>query len=89
MTGDLEMVLSSGRGTVTTFSIVRHPVSKAYASEVPYALALIKLTEGPVMMSAICNTHPETVHTGMPVEVVFEKWTDEITIPKFQPATTD
>jgi uncharacterized OB-fold protein len=89
MRDDLEMVQASGAGKITTFSIIRHPVSQAYANEVPYAIALIELDEGPTMMSAICNADPETVHTGMTVKVVFEQWTDEITMPKFQPVATD
>ena len=88
MSGKLEMVPASGRGTVRTFTVIRHPVSAAYASEVPYALALIELEEGPTMMSALCNTDIDDVQIGMAVEVVFEQWTDEITIPKFQAATS-
>jgi hypothetical protein len=27
---------------------------------------------------------PDAITVGMPVEVIFEKWTDEISIPKFR-----
>ena len=87
MSADLEMVPASGRGNVRTFTVIRHPVSAAYANEVPYALALIELDEGPTMMSTICNVDLEDVQIGMAVEAVFEQWTDKITVPKFQAAT--
>ena len=65
--------------------MIRHPVSKAYADEVPYVLALIRLEEGPTMMSALTDCDPESVESGMPVEVVFEQWSEDITIAKFRP----
>jgi hypothetical protein len=37
------------------------------------------------MMSNIVDCAFESVTTGMPVEVVFEKWSDEITMPQFRP----
>ena len=49
MSEDLEWVSSSGRGTIRTFTVIRHPVSKAYAHEVPYVIALIQLEEGPTI----------------------------------------
>ena len=48
--------------------------------------ALIRLDEGPQMMSSIIGCEPERVAIGMPVAVVFEDWTPEISIPKFRPA---
>ncbi len=89
MRTDLEWVSSSGRGTIRSFTVIRHPVSKAYADEVPYVIALIQLEEGPTMMSSLLACEPEGVAIGMPVEVVFEQWSDAITMPKFQPAATE
>ena len=40
------------------------------------------------MMSNVVECDPDSVAVGMPVRVVFEKWTDEITIPKFRPTNT-
>ena len=52
---------------------------------VPYAVALVTLEEGPTMMTNIVGCAPEKVAIGMPVEVTFEDWTEEISIPKFKP----
>jgi uncharacterized OB-fold protein len=81
----LELIRSAGRGRVNTFTICRRPVSEAYASDVPYVIALVQLDEGPTMMCNIVECDPESVDTGMPVEVTFEKWSEEITIPQFRP----
>ena len=85
----LEWTPVTGRGTIRSFTVVRHPVSKAYADEIPYVIALITLEEGPTMMSALCNCDSEIIETGLAVEVVFEQWSELITMPKFQPATAD
>ena len=85
MGSQVELVQSAGRGKVRTFTVCRLPVAKAYAADVPYVVALIRLDEGPTMMSNIVECDPESVTIGMPVEVVFQEWSDEITIPQFIP----
>ena len=86
MGDDLNWVQSSGQATVRSFTICRRPVSAAYAADVPYVIALVQLEEGPTMMCNILQCDPESVATGMPVEVIFEKWSDEISVPQFRPA---
>ena len=88
MSEHLEWVKASGRGQVLTFTIVRRAVSEAYAADVPYVVALIQLDEGPKMMSNVVQCNPETLDVGSRVEVVFEDWSEEISIPKFRPVTT-
>jgi len=84
-----EWVPASGRGTVLTWTIVRRPVSEAYAAGAPYVIALVRLAEGPVMMSQITGCDPEQVKTGMPVEVVFQTWADGVTLPNFTPSQAE
>ena len=85
MSQNVEWIKASGRGEVISFTIVRRPVSKAYADETPYLVALIKLEEGPNLMSNIVGCDVENVKIGMSVEVVFEDWSEDISIPKFRP----
>ncbi len=82
---NLEWVKATGRGRVLTFTIVRRAVSEAYAADVPYVIALIQLDEGPKMMSNVVQCDPETLVVGSPVQVVFEDWSDEISVPQFRP----
>ena len=51
----------------------------------PYTVALVDLDEGCRMLSNIVDVNPEDVRVGMPVEVVFEEITPEISLPKFRP----
>ena len=86
MSEQLEWREASGRGTVETYTIVTRAVSDAYAADVPYVIALITLEEGPRLMSNVIGCDVESVKCGLAVEVVFERWSDEITMPKFLPA---
>lgn len=77
----------AGTGQVHAFTIVhRHP-HPAFAAEIPYVVALIELDEGVRMMSNLVGVEPDPEHVrvGMPVEVVYEDVTDEVTLPKFRP----
>jgi uncharacterized OB-fold protein len=85
MSEQLEWREASGRGTVETYTIVTRAVSEAYAADAPYVIALITLEEGPRMMSNVIGCDVENVKCGIAVEVVFERWSDEITMPKFRP----
>lgn len=37
------------------------------------------------MVSNVVSVKPHEIRCGMPVEVVFEKLSDEITLPRFRP----
>jgi uncharacterized OB-fold protein len=82
-----EWVQVSGKGTVFSWIVVRHPVPRdIYADEVPYVVALIALDEGCRMTGNIVDCAPEDVRAGMPVEIVYNQVTPEITLPAFRPA---
>jgi uncharacterized OB-fold protein len=83
---ELEWANANGQGKILTFTVVRRPVSEAYAADVPYVVALIRLDEGPTMMSNIVQCDPETLAIGDPVQVIFQDWSEEISIPQFSPA---
>ena len=81
----VEWKRASGTGTVESYTIVHRAISKAYQSEAPYIVALIRLDEGPMMMSNIRNCDINEMKTGMKVKVVFETWSETMTIPQFTP----
>ena len=85
MSDQIEWVKASGRAKVLSYTIVYRPVTQAFAGDVPYVVAMVTLAEGPQMMTNIVGCEPEKVHIGMPVQVTFEDWTEEISIPKFKP----
>jgi len=83
----VEWVEASGKGTVFSWIVVRHPVPKdVYAGDVPYVVALVTLEEGVRMPTNIVGCAPEDVTASMPVAVQFRDVTPEITLPVFAPA---
>jgi uncharacterized OB-fold protein len=76
----------SGQGEVFSFCIMHQVYHPAFASEAPYAVVLVRLDEGPTLTSNLVGVAPEATCIGMPVRVVFEDITPEVTLPKFVPA---
>jgi hypothetical protein len=85
MSDQVVWVKASGHATVLSYTIVYRPVTQAFAADVPYVVALVTLDEGPQMMTNIVGCPPEQVKIGMPVQVTFDDWTEEIAVPKFKP----
>lgn len=83
-----DWVHASGKGAVFTYAIVHRPPHAGFMADAPYITAIVELEEGvkiPTNLVGI-DPEPENVQIGMPVKAVFEKITDEITLPKFEPA---
>jgi len=77
---------AAGTGRITSWTVVRHPVSTAFAAHVPYIVAIVALDEGPTMMAGIRDCTPDAMHVGLRVEVLFEERSDAIALPYFRPA---
>jgi len=76
---------SSGKGTVYSFTTVRRAPSQAFIADVPYIIAIVEVEGGVRMMTNLVGCTPEQVEMDMPVRVVFEDVSDDITLPKFEP----
>lgn len=79
-----EAVESSGRGTVYSFVIPRHPPLPWF--EDPYIVALVELEEGTRLVTNVVDAAPEDVTIGMAVTVRFEHFDNEVVLPVFVPA---
>ncbi|MCX5851298.1 MAG: Zn-ribbon domain-containing OB-fold protein [Deltaproteobacteria bacterium] len=77
---------SKGKGKIQTFTVTYEAAPPEFAADQPYALAIIRLDEGFRMMTNIVECDFNTLSCEMPVEVVFDAVTPEITLPKFRPA---
>jgi uncharacterized OB-fold protein len=75
---------SSGRGSVFTWTVVVRAMHPAFESDVPLAPAVIEMEEGVRLLSQVVDCQPQELEIGMPVEVVFDDVTAEITLPKFR-----
>lgn len=85
MSEDLEYVASSGRGTVYSYTTLYTPGHPAFADDVPYTIVLVTLEEGVRVLADLVECEPDKVAVGMPVEVLFDVVTDELTVPRFRP----
>jgi uncharacterized OB-fold protein len=52
----------------------------------PYVLAVVRLDEGPHMLTNIVGCAPDAVHVDMRVSVRFERLDDEFVVYPFAPA---
>jgi uncharacterized protein len=86
---NISWMQASGRGKLYSFQIAHRSLNRAFKVELPCVMAMIELEEGPRVMSNLINIEPDpnVVKCDMPVEVVFEKQNDDITLALFQPAT--
>ena len=77
----------SGKGKVYSWFVVHHATHPDFVDEVPYAVVLVELDEQADLRipSNVVDCRIEDIQAGMPVEVVFEDVTDDISLPKFRP----
>jgi uncharacterized OB-fold protein len=85
---NISWMQASGKGKLYSFEIAYRSLNRAFKVELPVVLAMVELEEGPRLMSNLINIEPDpaVIKCDMPVEVVFEKLTDDCTISLFQPA---
>ncbi|MGO9603284.1 MAG: Zn-ribbon domain-containing OB-fold protein [Candidatus Binataceae bacterium] len=81
-----EWIRCSGRGTVYTFTTTFQNQAAGFRESLPYIMAWVELDEGLKMLTNLVECRSEDVKIGMPVEVVYEDVTPEVTLAKFRPA---
>jgi uncharacterized OB-fold protein len=62
-----------GTGRLFTWTVVRRAMHPAFVDDVPYAVVVVALDEGPRIVSRMVACPPEELVMDMPVEVVFER----------------
>src|SRR4051812_22207552 len=80
--GELEWAPSSGRAELYSFAVVyqRYP-----GFDEPYVVAAVESSEGVRFTTSIVGAEPGELVIGMPLEVVFERLSDDVVVPKFRP----
>lgn len=83
---DLQWFQASGIGTLYSY-MINHRPAPGFEEEVPYAIAIVQLEEGPRMMTNIIGIEntPENLVLDMALEIVFEDVLPDVTIPKWRP----
>jgi uncharacterized OB-fold protein len=80
---------ASGLGTIYTVTVVRRAPSPDQAADIPYAIALVELDEGPRLMTNIAGCPPEEATIGRRVQVEFDEEAEGVRVPRFRLAATD
>lgn len=78
---------SSGKGRVYSWTVIHRALHPGFAADVPYAAVIVELAEGVRMVSQVVGLPPEKLRLDLPVEVVFDHVTPEVTLPKFRPVS--
>ena len=80
-----EWMRLSGRGTVFSWVVVHQSQHPAFNPDAPYNVAIVELEEVPRLHTNLVQCSGEDIRIGMPVEVVFQRVNDEVTLVKFRP----
>jgi uncharacterized OB-fold protein len=83
---NVEWFTASGDATLYSY-VISHRPARGFEDDVPYAIAVVELAEGPRMMTSLAGVPatPEDLVLDMPLRVAFEPRGD-MTLPVFTPA---
>lgn len=79
-----DTVASSGRGTLLSFVLPRHPPMPFMDDG--YVVALVELEEGTRLISNLRDVDPAAASIGMAVEVFYETFDEGLVLHQFRPA---
>ncbi|MDX3247863.1 bifunctional MaoC family dehydratase N-terminal/OB-fold nucleic acid binding domain-containing protein [Streptomyces sp. ME18-1-4] len=77
-----DTVEAGGEGTVYSYVVMHHPPFPAFSP--PFAIGLIELAEGVRIISDVVDMPYDKVRIGMPVELEFRAYDDELVLPVFR-----
>ncbi len=78
---------ASGRGEIWSYVVMHQVYHPAFADEVPYAVVLVRLVEGPKILSRLVDVEPQAIEIGAAVEVAFAAVGEDIYLPEFRLAS--
>lgn len=81
---ELSWIQATGKGRIYTYMIVYGYQPTEFEADLPYVVAVIDLEEGVKIMSNIVDSELENIRCDASVEVVFDKVTDDVTLPRFR-----
>lgn len=61
-----ETVPLAGQGTIASYTIIRVAPAR-HAGDAPYAVAVVRLTEGPALLGRVVDVPLDTLAIGLPV----------------------
>ena len=81
-----EWVRTNGRGRIYGWVEIFQSVLPAWAEDVPYNVVEVELDDAPgvVVTGNVADVGEDGVTVGMPVEVIFDDVSEEISIPRWR-----
>lgn len=86
---DLDWQVVSGRGTLVSWAEFHRAYWKSFADDIPYNVAVVKLEEGPQIVSNLVGElakQPEALKKGLALRAVFDDVTPEVSLVRFEKA---
>lgn len=80
---DLQWQRVSGLGKIYTYTVNHRAPNAFMKARLPYVVAMVELDEGPRLMANVLGAQSADMAIGKRVQVVFEKASDEVTLPQF------
>src|SRR5699024_9632521 len=82
--GNVEWKQAKGKGEIYSITKIEHAFSERFKNKTPYIVALIKLDEGPSLMTNIVNSDIDHITIGASVTAVFNEVYGEYNLLQFQ-----
>ena len=82
----LEWRPASGRGRISTWTVVHKAWFPAFANDVPYNVVQVELDEGPRLTASVVGLPNDRLAVGLSVVIDFDDVSPDITLPRFRPA---
>jgi uncharacterized protein len=81
--GDLEWERISGKGVITSYTLVHRPQHEAFYEEAPVCFIAVRLDEGPILYSQLLDTPANANLLAAPVRAVFREVAAGFYLPYF------
>lgn len=81
---EVEWAELSGKGAVYSWTETHHPFHIGFRGDTPYILVTVDLEGGGRIQSQLLGATMADLKIGLPVEVVFQRVTEDVTLPMFR-----
>lgn len=73
----------SGKAELVSWTTFHRAYWPSFAEALPYDVCLVKLAEGPLLLSNFLGATPRDLRMGLPLRVAFDDVSEDVTLPKF------
>ncbi len=84
LSDDLEWKELSGKGEVWSYIVYHHAFAPEFKDKLPYNVAIVKLDEGPRLISNITGIANDDIRNGMRVSAQFDAVDESHTLLRFR-----